>query len=106
MSENCESCGKPGCRVCEICWQPECRHHEFKGPELFTILESKSPRMQWMEKHGITTASGIWDAYEGNYRWCAFQHLKYQAYGDTEDEAITQLALNLGIKLWNEEGSK
>ena len=74
--------------------------------ELFNLPESKSPRRQWMEKHGITTAPRIWDAYEGNTRWAAFRYLKNTAYGDTEDEAITQLALKLGIKLWNEEGGQ
>ena len=71
---------------------------------LFDMLESPSPRLQWMEKHGITTAPRIWDAYEGNTRWAAFHYLKNPAYGDSEDEAITQLALKLGIKLHNEEG--
>lgn len=98
--ENCQDCGCDDCRVCEICWKPHCHHHEFKGPELFAIPESKSPRLLWMEKHCVMT---LYDKARNQFAAVAYQQ---NGWGDTEDEAITQLALKLGIKLWNEEGGQ
>lgn len=80
--------------------------------ELFDLPESKSPRLQWMERHGITVRRyGPHDCGKPGWQdneWFAMGkvHLNYEiGYGDTEDEAITQLALKLGIKLWNEEST-
>ena len=67
--------------------------------DLFDLPESKSPRLQWMEKHGIRSR------YCSCARWYAWSGMD-DGWGDTEDEAITQLVLKLGIKLWNEEGPK
>ena len=84
--------------------------------ELFTIPECKSPRLQWIEENGIVTAqgnSGKWYAvlpkedeessdpadlamlYDGTMR-CA--------KGQTEDDALANLAKAIGLRLWNERG--
>jgi len=62
--------------------------------ELFDIPESKSPRLLWSEKHGVwllksttgytATAAGL------------------TGRGATEDDAIVDLAKQMGIKLWSE----
>ena len=65
---------------------------------LFDIPETKSPRLLWLEKHNI----GI--IYDNTKNQFAAIGRQESAWGETEDEAITQLALKLGIKLWNEEG--
>jgi len=76
--------------------------------ELFDIPESKSPRLQWMEKHGIETAKGNFErpSDKSRHEWIAWSNPEIQStgWGNAEDEAITQLALKMGIKLWNEEG--
>jgi hypothetical protein len=72
--------------------------------DLFTIEESLSPRLAWMQKHGITamqSESGPWTAWSSLIQGRTAQNL---GFGDSEDEAITQWALKLGISLWNEEG--
>ena len=75
--------------------------------ELFDLPESKSPRLQWMEKHGIGTSPPIKGMYGILCKWMAHNQAKLitmeATYAETEDEAIVQLALKLGIKLWNEE---
>ena len=68
--------------------------------DLFPNTESKSPRLLWMEKHGI-------------YVWCRKPYgIKPfvcdgpgEMYGEghTEDEAILDYATANKIKLWNEE---
>lgn len=65
--------------------------------ELFDLPESKSPRLQWIEKHAIECRNYS----DGK---CYSFTSTDSAWGDTEDEAITQLALKLGIKMWFEEG--
>lgn len=63
--------------------------------ELFTIPESLSPRLAWIERHEIELF---------NYGKNCFVRCPHEnAWGDTVDEALTQLALKLGVKLWNEE---
>jgi hypothetical protein len=75
--------------------------------DLFTDLPvSKSPRLLWMERHGIKTifmpASGSVDAF-----WIADfmdpNTTHYQEVGDTEDDALTALAKAAGIRMWFEE---
>jgi hypothetical protein len=90
--------------------------------ELFDIPESKSPRLQWIEDMGILTHR----APHMPEPWMAIQPLEEDkgkgiptimsescriyddanlvGYGQTEDEAITNLAKNLGLRLWNERG--
>ena len=67
--------------------------------ELFEIEESKSPRILWLEKHNF----GVRNYSDG--QWYAFRG-REDAWGQSEDEVVTQLALKLGIKLWNEEGGR
>ena len=80
--------------------------------DLFDIPESKSPRLLWMEKHGIETwQPEIEDAFDGA-KWCACRESdkdengipSYVGTGDTENDALASLAQRIGIRLWNEEG--
>ena len=75
--------------------------------DLFSIEESKSPRLLWMERHGVTVRRYRPDEFDylagQDFAWMASNGTE-TAQGDTEDEAITQLALKLGIRLWNEGG--
>ena len=82
--------------------------------ELFQIAETKSPRLKWLEQKHVTTknwpgvAHGDEDEF-GNemFPWTAFVgdvnglHTTVGA-GDTEHEAIVDLAVKRGWKLWNE----
>lgn len=58
-----------------------------------------SPRLQWLRPNGITVQrvdigiGTIYVAERGPLDW---------ANGATEDEAIADLAIKLGVKLWNE----
>ena len=71
---------------------------------LFDIPETKSPRLLWMERHHIQTreTGTVSDELGDCRRWIAESPVG-NGYGETEDGASTQLALKLGIKLWNEE---
>jgi hypothetical protein len=88
--------------------------------ELFDIPECKSPRLKWIEENGILTG------YNGNTStWYAvlpkrgdeqrdirqlvtdYHHTlaSYRvAKGQTEDDALTNLAKPIGLRLWNERG--
>ena len=75
-----------------------------KMNELFDNLpESKSPRLRWMEKHGVTVSELPDD--DGEY--CAQAKNKrgvtISAYGHDQQSAIAYLATRFGWKLWNEE---
>jgi hypothetical protein len=76
--------------------------------ELFDIPETKSPRLIWMDRHGIKVIALRTDAKSFNH-WMAYRHegdfISASAYGPTEDDAITSLAVKLGLRLWNEEGA-
>jgi len=85
---------------------------------LFNLPETLSPRLAWIQKHGIKTDwnddANDWVAVlppkgeEGKTVGELFaDHGEYlpQAYGDTENEAIGGLAQLVGLKLWNEEGA-
>jgi len=75
--------------------------------ELFDIPESKSPRLQWIEKHCIEISPPIPMMNGALCQWMAFNKpVVGTCYGATEDEAVARLAMQLGIKLWNEEGPK
>lgn len=90
--------------------------------ELFNIPESKSPRLQWIEGHGILTACnhniGQWYAVipkagdeDRDIRQLVTDYHYTLASsrvgkGQSEDEAITNLAKNIGLRLWNEGGLK
>jgi len=87
--------------------------------ELFDIPECKSPRLQWIEETGILTVrdtTGTWHAVipKDGDAWlgAAGLVLKYHgtlaasrvASGATEDDALTNLAKAIGLRLWNERG--
>jgi hypothetical protein len=82
---------------------------------LFDIPESPSPRLQWLRDHqidiidnGIDYEPGDCCSITGNrlFRYWAIitdsDGGHKEAGGDTEDEAIVELARKLNLKLWNE----
>jgi hypothetical protein len=81
---------------------------------LFDIPESPSPRLQWLREHqieiidgGVCFEPGEECEITGNrlHRFWAMVMNKgqgHEAGGDTEDEAIVNLARKLNLKLWNE----
>lgn len=85
--------------------------------ELFQIDETLSPRFRWMREKNIEVVDSGIDHEPGDeceltgnrlYRFWAWQTCKRtktesaSAGGDTEDEAIVELAKKLNLKLWNE----
>ena len=71
--------------------------------ELFDLPETKSPRLIWLEKHQIVTLRGKPDSWAA---WLSARSARVEqiiGYGESEDEAIADLAIKLGIRLWNEE---
>lgn len=87
--------------------------------ELFTIPECKSPRLQWIEENGILTVKdtyGTWHAVipKDGDEWigAAGLAMKYHgtlaasrvAKGQSEDDALTNLAKAANLRLWNERG--
>jgi hypothetical protein len=78
--------------------------------ELFDIEESKSPRLAWMDRHCIKVSPPGKERSQILHHWnlwMAYQHegdfISASAYGQTEDEAVTLLAVKLKLRLWNEE---
>jgi len=70
---------------------------------LFAIPEVKSPRLQWIDKHGVwTSKTQFVDETDPMEAWTATAAGK-SAAGPTEDDAIVALAKVLVIKLWNEQ---
>ncbi len=84
---------------------------------LLDVPEMLSPRLRWMKEHGIHIIDNGPDVMMESenkewreYRYCAHNGPNGQkqfgfdgaAFGDTEDEALTSLAMKLGLKLWNE----
>jgi len=87
---------------------------------LFDIPETKSPRLLWIEEHGILThhaphcdedpwmAIIPFDGHKGGIgeimaEWCGFyEECNAIGYGKTESDAISDLAINLKLKLWNQ----
>jgi hypothetical protein len=88
--------------------------------ELFDIPESKSPRLQWIEENGILTGynsnTATWyaalpkdgDEQKDIRQLVTDYHHTLAASriakGQTEDDAITNLAKAIGLRLWNERG--
>lgn len=69
---------------------------------LFDIPESKSPRLLWMEKHGVwTSKTNFVDFEQPEHAWKAEAAGKI-GVGPTEDDAIVDLAKIMNLKLWNE----
>ena len=92
--------------------------------ELFSIPQTLSPRLKWLKKHavhthfdeGVTPGEECEVSGERLYPWCAltgevqtniadaiFAEEGRVGYGDTEDDAIYDLATKRGWRLWNEE---
>ena len=89
---------------------------------LFPLAEiaSKSPRLLWLESHGIRTLyrddlpakAGRWEAFVGDYEKAVEETLlsthtdfytyesHFLAWGETEEDAILALAENNGWPLW------
>ena len=70
-----------------------------------------SPRLRWMKKHGITVREAtemekacfsFTDDFVGQF--IAFGGDFTPFLGSTEEDAISRLAENYGIPLWDEEG--
>ena len=66
------------------------------------LPESKSPRLLWMERHGVE--AGGPDEDDEFWARTGDQPSQY-AYGQTETEAVIALGIKSGWKLWNEEGA-
>jgi hypothetical protein len=79
---------------------------------------AESPRLAWMRRHNVTTwqtpnyAGDVESPETGDtiQRWNASRHGHTAGMiqapvttGATEEEALTELAQRLGLKLWNEE---
>jgi len=73
--------------------------------ELFNIPETLSPRLAWMKEHGMELLPGYnHDDQEDIFG--VFMSGKLIGEGLTEDDAITNAAKKLGLKLWNESEEK
>jgi hypothetical protein len=89
--------------------------------ELFEIKESLSPRLKWLREHGVKiihnvlVKAGDEDEFSGEpiYPYCATDlpiidadtdlfSPRHAGFGNTEDEAIVNLAKANGWKLWSE----
>jgi hypothetical protein len=80
--------------------------------ELFDIPVSKSPRLQWIERHGIQTHHAPhmkedgtpWSAWLPSNQHSSGLPMDPEAcgYGMTEDEAMIDLAIKNRMKGWNE----
>lgn len=78
---------------------------------LFDLPETLSPRLaEWLKLHNIETRhAGFGPAV--HTQWMAWQpcdsadhpHDGNACEGETEEDALTDLAKKLGIRLWNEE---
>ena len=90
--------------VCPCCNQPA---------ELFELPECKSPRLLWMEKHGIeiehrpefdgTDEDENGDTLLPYMAWSILAGLNPPGHGMTADGALTDWAMKHGVHLWNEE---
>ena len=82
--------------------------------ELFSVPEVKSPRLRWIEKHGVEVKPTLdWDpdAEDENgdvvHAWYASDdQWRHKHGGDTENDALAAWAIARGVRLWNEEGLK
>ena len=75
--------------------------------ELFDIPETKSPRLKWMEAHLIAVGENIFtpthsDDFRHGYTRRA-DCATGSGYGNTDDEALVDLAKRQGWRLWNEQ---
>lgn len=87
---------------------------------LFPVFETLSPRMAWMRQHRITTWRTVSEIVgetspetgDEIAAWYAARLGREAGMiqgpvcgGTTETDAITELAVKLRLKLWNEEGA-
>ena len=90
---------------------------------LFEVPEQLSPRLKWMKENAVYTCyneyfeEAPWLAMQAEYLQNPTEEEIVQAFcyehgsngslnvgeGKTEQEAITDLAIKLGLKLWNEK---
>lgn len=62
--------------------------------ELFDLPESKSPRLQWLEQHGLVLRK------KGEHYECVMDD-ENKGTGDDADDACVDLCLNTGLRHWN-----
>jgi hypothetical protein len=86
-------------------------------PDLFNVPQQDSPRLAWLKRHNVRTQktdNKIGDEDEmGNklFPWYAFVGADMMRTdsrditgGETEADAIANLAIKRGLRLWMEEG--
>ena len=75
--------------------------------ELFLIETSESPRLKWLKKHGIATGENVFTpTHSDDYRYTYSRRADCAAgygYGNSDEEAVLDLAVKQGWKLWNQE---
>ena len=87
--------------------------------ELFNISDvtHESPRLAWIKRHGVKTHHSTHFDIDGEQPWCAWDRSNWTGkdgdgipnepgrcgFGETEHDAIADLADLLGVPLWNEE---
>jgi hypothetical protein len=76
--------------------------------ELFEISQSPSPRLVWMEKHGLRTyRSHVQKGYQPWSCWSGDlgEALEKETvgHGQSEEDAQADWAKKNGVRLWNEE---
>lgn len=81
--------------------------------ELFDVAPSLSPKLRWMEKHEVKTsfregdcAAWEWVAWNGKLSEC--DHIRkigpdLMGWGETEDDALFDLAKVHDWPMWHEE---
>ena len=79
---------------------------------LFCVPEVLSPRLAWMKRHEVITYHGMSGWYAA-FKCHAYDYYFLQetcahggsrcGFGNTELEALTDLAVRTKTKLWNEE---
>lgn len=78
---------------------------EAAAGELFTMPETKSPRLLWIEKHGLTIHHQPFDhagPTDKGERYAAIYNHKSIGLGACLDDALVAAAKSLNIPLWNE----
>lgn len=72
---------------------------------LFQPEETLSPRLRWMRDNEIVT---LMEPGQDGRQWVAFKAAngQWNAYGETELDALTDLAKKLGLLLWTETDYK
>jgi len=69
--------------------------------ELLAAPETLSPRLKWMQEHGITVKKTDNPDSPEDQSYCAFGPCTMAA-ARTEDGAIVRLAQKLNLRLWNQ----